>query len=201
MHCIGNVLYFRFIRTARTYIRRYQDAENTTEWVKPLKLCVKQYNNTVSRVTGQKPADIMIDGEADNAAFLKMYGKRRPQPKERLKKDDPKVGDKVRLSRIKGVFDKEETGNYTTDYFTITDVAQTQTIPMFGLKDYKGKPIEGRAYSKELFKIYEDPEMRYNITAIHKKRKNKQTGVTEVLVSWENFPYKEWIPEADVEDI
>lgn len=140
----------------------------------------------------------MNDGEADNAAFMKLYGKRRPERKQKPT-DDLKVGDTVRLSRIKGVFDKEETGTYTKEYFTIHDISKSQNIPMYGLKDYRGKVIEGRAYANELQKIYVEPETVHNISKIH--RQERRQGKMMALVSWEGFPGREWIPAADIVDV
>ena len=196
------LLYFRFIRTARSYIRRYQNANNTNKWLEPLRLCVKHYNNTVSRVTGQKPIDVLNSGEADQAAFLKMYGKEKKEKKLLPKRDDPKVGDTVRLSRIKGVFDKEETGNYTREYFTVKDISTNQKIPMFGLKDWKGKDLEGRAYGHELQKIDIDAEQDYfEISKVHKKKKvgNRQMA----LVSWVGYTrrHDSWIPVSELKNL
>ena len=162
---------------------------------------MKHYNTTVSRVTGQKPIDILNKGEADRAAFLKMYGK---EKKDKLlpKRDDPKVGDTVRLSRIKGVFDKEETGNYTREYFTVKDISTNQNIPMFGLKDSKGKDLEGRAYGHELQKIDIDPEQDFfEVSKVWRKKKVR--GKQMALVSWVGYNrrYDSWIPVSDLKDL
>ena len=100
----------RFIRTARAFIRRYQNSKNTTNWLEALKICVKHYNRTKSAVTGQTPLDILTNEEADWAAFEKLYGTKVQQTSAEPNKNDPKPNSKVRLSRLKNPFEKESTG-------------------------------------------------------------------------------------------
>ena len=195
----------RFIRTARTYIRRYQNAKNTDKWLEPLKLCVAQYNQTKSRVTGQKPSDIMTKFDADRAAFRKLYGTKVEQETTvSPKRADPKVGDKVRLSRLKGTFEKESTGsgNWTREYFTVNDVSRGQKLPMYGLVDHKGKPLEGRAYATELQQIHVEPEK--DLFEVHKVwRKKKVGGKMMALVSWVGYTrrHDSWIPVSELKTL
>ena len=143
----------------------------------------------------------MNDAKADKAAFLKMFGKEKLS-KLQPKKDDPKVGDTVRLSRIKGVFDKEETGNFTREYFTVKDISRNQKIPMFGLKDWKGKDLEGRAYGHELQKIDIEPEKDYfEISKVHRKKKVGRHWMA--LVSWCGYTrrHDSWIPVSELKTL
>ena len=120
------------------------------------------------------------------------------------KKDDPKVGDAIRLSRIKGTFDKESgpSGNYTREYFTVKDVSTNQKIPMYGLKDTKGKALEGRAYGAELQKIHVEPEKDFfEVSKVWRKKKVR--GKQMALVSWVGYTrrHDSWIPVSDLKTL
>ena len=65
----------------------------------------------------------------------------------RKKKPKFQVGDKVRVSRVKQVFEKGYTPNWSTEIFNVTKVASTN-IFTYNLKDYGG------FYVEELRKVY-----------------------------------------------
>lgn len=63
-----------------------------------------------------------------------------------------KVGDYVRLSKYRTVFEKGYTPNWTTELFRIKKV-QYHTNPItYILEDYKNNKIEGCVYAEELQK-------------------------------------------------
>src|SRR5438309_11521810 len=70
-----------------------------------------------------------------------------------VKKSKPrfKVGDNVRISRIKQTFEKGHTTNWSHEVFTISEVLDTLPIT-YKIIDYLKDPIEGSFYSNELLK-------------------------------------------------
>ena len=63
-----------------------------------------------------------------------------------------KVGDHVRLSTAKGVFEKGYISNWTEEVFRVKAVDRRKP-PMFTVEDLKGQQIQGRFYTQELQKV------------------------------------------------
>lgn len=109
-----------------------------------------------------------------------------------------KVGDHVRVSDHRLVFDKSYTPNWSTAIFTIRKV-QYNTDPItYLLKGLGNQEIEGSMYFEELQKVKNPNE--YLVEKIIKRR--IKNGVSEVRVKWLGFSneYNEWIPESDLVD-
>ena len=68
------------------------------------------------------------------------------QPKNKFK-----VGDQVRISRVKGTFEKGYEPNFSYEVFTVKEVLDTNPIT-YKLVDYHDDPIEGSFYTQELLK-------------------------------------------------
>ena len=58
----------------------------------------------------------------------------------------------VRISKLRGVFDKKYEQGYSDEVFTITKCLP-RIPPVYKLKDYDGELIEGYFYEKELQKV------------------------------------------------
>lgn len=61
-----------------------------------------------------------------------------------------KVGDKVRISKYRSLFDKGYTPNWTTELFTIKKVNYHTDPITYLLIDYKNQEIKGVFYTEEL---------------------------------------------------
>ena len=59
------------------------------------------------------------------------------------------VGDKVRITRKKGTFEKGFTPNWTEEVFTISSVKATKP-PTYTIEDTLGDPVQGSFYEQEL---------------------------------------------------
>ena len=96
---------------------------------------VNKYNSTVHRTVKMKPIDVTSNSYAED--------------NEDFNKKDPKfkVGDYVRISKYKNIFDKGYSPNWSEEIF----VVQKNTIPWtFVISDLNGEPITGSFYEKEL---------------------------------------------------
>lgn len=103
-----------------------------------------------------------------------------------------KVGDHVRLSKYRTVFEKGYTPNWTTEIFTIAKV-QRNTYPItYLLNDYKNNEIKGSVYAEELAPVVQ-PDA-YLVEKVIRKRNN------QAYVKWLGFgsEHNEWIPEENV---
>ncbi len=63
-----------------------------------------------------------------------------------------KVGDIVRISKVRGPFTKGYEQNYTEEFFTIS-ACIPRDPPVYRLSDYDGDVIDGGVYEEELQKI------------------------------------------------
>ncbi|XP_008213805.1 uncharacterized protein LOC103317460 [Nasonia vitripennis] len=89
-----------------------------------------------------------------------------------------KVGDKVRVSNAKQVFDKGYTLNWSTEIFTVSHVIPNNPVT-YKLKDYRDEPIAGGFYEQELSKT-KYPDV-YLVEKVLKRRGN------QVYVKWLGF--------------
>lgn len=104
-----------------------------------------------------------------------------------------KVGDYVRLSKFRTVFEKGYTPNWTTEIFRIRKV-QYNTDPItYLLEDYQKQEIKGSVYTHELQAV-KHPDV-YLVEKILRRRKGGM-----VYVKWLGFgsEHNSWIPEKDI---
>ncbi|XP_057339456.1 uncharacterized protein LOC130676962 [Microplitis mediator] len=141
---------------------------------------------TKHRTIQLEPIDVTAKNEKQ--IFEKIY---KPlQDQRQARKNKFKVGDKVRISKYKHVFEKGYTPNWTTEIFTIKTVQNTNPTT-YKLVDNQDKPIEG-FYVEELSKV-KHPDV-YLIEKIIKKRGNK------LYVKWLGFDssHNTWIDKSDL---
>ena len=108
-----------------------------------------------------------------------------------------KVGDKVRISRFKALFEKGYLPNWSEALYVVHEVKKT--IPYtYTVKDMNGEIIAGSFYTEELQKSTQDV---YRIEKII--RKKKINGVEHGLVKWVGYSEKfnEWKPMSELEKI
>jgi len=174
----------RFNRTLKNKMWKQFSLQGSYKWLDILQDLVKSYNNTKHRTIGMKPKDVTSANEAD---VLKRFSIKIVS----LKKPKFKINDKVRVSKVKQLFEKGYTPNWSTEIFTITKVVKNNPVTYF-LKDYLGQPVGGNFYEKELLKV-KYPDV-YLIEKILKKRGDK------VYVKWLGFDstHNSWISKKEV---
>lgn len=111
------------------------------------------------------------------------------------------VGDHVRITKYKHVFQKGYETNWSDEIFIIESVIKRSPRVVYALKDLEGESITGTFYSKELQKVTYHPSMKYKIDKILRSR--RIGGRKEVLVKWKGYPNKfnSWIPASNLEKI
>ena len=109
-----------------------------------------------------------------------------------------KVGDKVRISKIKQTFDKGYDNNWSFEVFTVNQVLDTVPIT-YKLKDFNGDLITGSFYNQELQKTtvpehYEIEKVLETRTVGRKK---------QYLIKFLGWPAKFnlWIDESQIKEI
>jgi Integrase core domain len=177
----------RFNRTLKSYMWKQFSLQGTYRWVDGLQSLIDRYNNSVHRSTGFKPSTVTKADEfkimrrlfpttTDNAATIPAV----------VKKPRYKVGDFVRVSKTKSVFEKGYTPNWSAEIFTVTKVRSTNPTTYL-LEDFEKRPVKGGFYSHELQRV-RHPDV-YLVEKVLRRRGNRS------YVKWYGFDsrYNSWI--------
>lgn len=175
----------RFNRTLKNKMWKHFSFRGSYKWINILQKLIDEYNNSKHRTIRMKPDDV---NESNERYLLKtVYN-----PIEmRNKKVKFKIGDLVRISKYKHVFDKGYTPNWSTEVFKVNRVQLTYP-PTYLLVDLDGNEIKGSFYVEELRRA-ENPDL-YLVEKIIERR-GKQ-----LLVKWLGFDstHNSWINENDL---
>ena len=150
------------------------------KWVDYLDEIVRIYNSKdIHRTIGIPPAKVNKNNEK------RIYNKAYNYPIQYVKSKF-KIGDKVRISKYKGVFTKGYVGSWSTEIFTIRNVSEKYPTTYL-LQDYENKLISGRFYEEELQRV-KHPDV-YLVEKILKRNKGK------LYVKWLGFDsiHNSWI--------
>jgi hypothetical protein len=105
------------------------------------------------------------------------------------------IGDVVRVSRAKGIFEKGYTANWSQEQFTIVGVRESKCSdpPTYRLEDYDHNEVKGGFYEPEL-QLVKYPNIFLVESVLHHDKKNKR-----MLIKWLGFTEKHnsWIPEEN----
>ena len=141
----------RFNRTLKEKIIKYMEGRNTRTYINELPNIVKQYNHTKHSTTKQTPYDVYFNNKI-------------PQTMKQIKPDSNnlKVGDYVRINRIKDLFEKGYTHRWSKEVFKIIEIIAPPFPTMYKLQDMSDEIINGKFYLEELektaipnFKVFE----------------------------------------------
>ena len=188
----------RFIKTLKHKLFRYMLKNRTRRYVDALQDMVYSYNHTVHRSLGDKPASITEHNEGESRLqqyLLRTKGKSTKIVKRNYKF---KLGQTVRVSHVRSLFDREYSQKWTGEIFKVKGRFKREGLPVYTLVDWDDESVDGTFYEQELQKVNVDESTEYHIEKIIKKRtRNKRP---EVLVKWLHWPlkYNSWIPESDL---
>lgn len=191
----------RFNRTLKTRMWKQLHIRGTYKWIDILQNIVDDYNNSKHRTIKMKPKNVTKADERRllNSVYLNVTksGEKQRQLLGNNHRHKRKllfnVGDHVRISKYKNVFEKGYTPNWTTEIFQIVKVQPTSPITYL-LKDYQNNEIKGAFYGLELQKV-KHPDV-YLVERILRKKDNK------LLVKWLGFDntHNSWINKSDIDD-
>ena len=179
----------RWNRTIKTQLWRYFSANGTQKYTNIIQPLMDKYNSTKHRSIGMTPTDARKPSNYQQV-FKNLYLKK---VKARKKEPKFKVGDKVRISIKKDIFEKGFTINWSDKIYTITEVLNTLP-PTYKIKDDRVE-IKGTFYEQELQKT------RENTFRIEKVlRWKKQDGIRIARVKWKGYDssYNSWVPETSI---
>jgi hypothetical protein len=178
-----SVIVERFNRTLKTWMWRRFTEEQTRRWLDMLPELLKKYNNRKHSGIGMTPIEA---SKKENESKLL-------QTDEVGTNKKYNVGDWVRISRIKGVFEKGYLPNWSAQIYKVVTVNYTNPIT-YELAEYNGERIEGSFYAEELQKT--DLTDVFLIEKVIRRRKG------EALVKWLgwNSSYNSWIKESELKN-
>ena len=174
----------RFNRTLKEKMWKMFTLNGSYKWIDALPRLVSDYNARKHRTIGMRLVDVTpaIAKKLLDTVYssIKIAGPAKF-----------KVGDKVRVSKYKTIFEKGYTPNWTTEVFTIVKVQRTNPVTYL-LEDYRGKSMAGAFYEYELHRAtYPDV---YLVEKIIRRKGDK------VYVKWLGFDgsHNSWINKNDV---
>lgn len=179
----------RWNRTIKTQLWRYFSANGTQKYIDILQALMNKYNSTKHRSIGMTPLDARQSSNYQQV-FKNLYFKK---VQSRNKTPKYKVGDKVRISVKKDIFEKGFTINWSDKIYTIIEVLKTLP-PTYKIKDDR-EEIKGTFYKEELQKTSEDT---FRIEKV--LRWKKQDGKRIARVKWTGYDssYNSWVPESEI---
>lgn len=135
----------RFNRTLKNKMWKMFSYNGSYKWINILRDLIQDYNKTKHRTI--KMAPIEVNSKNVEKHLLRTVFKF----KNHLMKNKFKIGDFVRISRYKGVFEKGYIPNWSPEIFEV--VAVNNKFPVtYRIKDYQNQIIAGRFYENELQK-------------------------------------------------
>ena len=174
-----------FNRTLKRRMFRYFTRHNTKRYIDILSSLVRSYNSTYHRSIKLAPNQVNRDNEEE--VWQRLYGGSRDKESKPLP-----LGCRVRISKVKGLFEKGYLPNWTDELFTISKVLYRTNPVTYKVKDDNGDVLIGTFYKEELQKVGE--KQSYRIANILKTRTVK--GQKQYLIQWSGYStaFNSWIP-------
>jgi hypothetical protein len=159
---------------------KYFTANNTNRYIDVLDDIVNRYNNTRHSSIKMTPVEASKK-QNEKRVWFNLYG---IEPAHNINFKF-KVGDEVRITKKKTIFDKAYTPGWTEEVFTVSKVQYTDP-PTYKITDQNGEEIQGTFYEQELQKTSQEI---FRIEKVIRKRGNK------LLVKWSGYPetFNSWI--------
>ena len=179
----------RWIRTMKDKIWKYFTDSRTQRYLDVLPDLLEDYNNTVHSSTEFTPVEASKK-KNELAVWRNLYPDR-----HKISRLTPKfsVGDEVRISKKKKVFEKGYTSRWTEEIFTIKEIRDTNPITYI-LEDLQGEEIKGTFYEPELQK---SKQQVYRIEKVIEEENGRS------LVKWKGYSdkFNSWVNNEDLIDL
>ena len=179
----------RWIRTMKEKMWKYFTDNNTYKYIDALPELVEDYNNTVHSSTKLTPIEASKK-KNELTVWRNLYPDR-----YKTSRLNPKfsVGDEVRITKKKKVFEKGYTTRWTEEIFTIKEIRETNPIT-YKLEDLQGEEIKGTFYEPELQKT---EQQIYRIEKVIEKEKGRS------FVKWKGYSdkFNSWVDNKELIDL
>ena len=172
----------RVIRTIKEKLFRQFTLNGNHKWLDLLKPITDAYNNRKHGTIHMKPKQVNKNNE--KMLLETVYSHIKVAGKQKFK-----VGDVVRISKYKHVFQKGYTPNWTTELFKIAKIHITNPTTYL-LEDLQGHPVSGGFYEDELQET-KQPDV-FLVEQVLRKKGNK------MYVKWLGFDksHNSWIDKT-----
>ena len=183
----------RFNRTLKTNMWKRFTAENTRNWINMLDKLMTDYNNKYHSTIKMTPVEASKNENEEDVTNNNL-GKYKIN---KNKKPIFKAGDKVRISRTKGIFEQGYLPNWSEEIYTVVEVKNTNPYTYI-INDMNGELIAGSFYTEELQKTEQEV---FRIEKII--RKKKINGVEHGFVKWigYNKDFNTWEPMTEIKKL
>lgn len=183
----------RWNRTIKTRMWRYFTYKNTYRWLDILKDLINSYNHTFHRTLQCSPTEATQDSADEVSKRLRARAKLQKLPVFKFN-----IGDHVRISEKKGIFEKGYWGNWTKEIFVISE-RSNKPLPTYKITDLNQQKIAGYFYESQLQKTVL-PEL-HKIEQILKWR--TRNGRKQALVRWVGYgpEFDQWRDKSEITDI
>ena len=155
----------RFNRTLKTKMWRHFTRTGSYRWVDVLQELISAYNAAEHRSIGMAP--IEVNGENEHEIWLRQERIAPQQVTHVNIKTRFQVGDTVRVSVAKGIFDKGYLPNWSEQIYTVSQVLDTEPT-QYKLQDEHDEGIKGSFYNAEMQKVI--PPERYAVERVIRQR-------------------------------
>lgn len=136
----------RFIRTIKTIIYKYFTFNDSEKYVDVLDGVLCMYNNRKHSSIGMPPSEV------NEKNVLQVWRNLEKRKTKSLKKRKYSIGDTVRVSNPKTVFEKGYKTKWSKEIFTIDDYILKSPV-VYRLRDSTGAVIRGNFYECEIQKV------------------------------------------------
>jgi len=177
----------RWNRTMKEKMFKYFSANSTRKYIDVLDEMVNNYNNTRHSSIKMTPVEASLK-KNEITVWRNLYSdnlRRTSGPKPKFS-----VGDRIRITKKKTLFEKGYTPRWTEEVFTVSKIQHTDP-PTYKIKDYNDEEIQGTFYEPEMQKTNQDV---YRIERVIRKRGDKS------LVKWVGYPesFNSWVENKDL---
>lgn len=169
----------RSIRTIKSKIFKKFSLRGAFKWIDIIDNIVEKYNNTVHSTIKVKPSTVTDKTKLDAFKHVKIAHLN----------NKFKLGDWIRISKHRSIFDKGYHPNWSTEVFKIRKVQLTNPTTYL-LEDSSSNPIFGSFYAEELTSV-KYPDI-YLVEKILKRKNDK------LYVKWLGLNERSWINKKDV---
>lgn len=189
----------RFQRTLKGKMWRYFTYKNTYRYIDVLDNLVLSYNNSKHSSIQMCPSQVNSDNIS--TVWQNLYDRGSSKKKTNVTVPHLKIGDHVRITKMKYTFEKGYETNWSDEIFAISSILPRKPWFVYTLQDLKGEHIQGTFYERELQRIVMNSNSFYKIEKVLKSRYTGQKK--EILVKWKGYPNKfnTWIPYSNVTNL
>ena len=174
----------RFNRTFKNMMYKKFTENNNTIFYNILNELINNYNNKYHSTIKMTP----IEGskKINQNKIKNIYNFEKTKKLGKFK-----IGDRVRISLEKNIFEKGYETNWTQEIFEIYDIKYSN-VPYYYLKDLNNEKLQGTFYEQELQKTKQD-----NLYTIEKILKTNKDKVYVKLKGYSN-DFNQWVNKSDI---